>query len=278
MPAGFGAVAAAVLAVTFNPPPPAVDLAAPDKARLAPPPVSDDETLRVMVVGDSQAWVLGRALERWAAGTRGAVAVWSVSERGCGVVRGGEVVRFGRTMASPCDGWARRWGRPLEQFRPDIVVVLTGTWDWVDRKLPAWGDWRRFGDPEFDAHVVAEYGAAVDLLASRGAKVVWLTTPCYRLDRFRRDPRRANVDLLPRVLTRRADRVVVYDLYADLCPDGRFTQHVGTFDNARPDGVHMSDEVAAWIAGRLGAALVAIGHRAADAPRPRGTDARAKSR
>jgi peptidoglycan/LPS O-acetylase OafA/YrhL len=260
MPAGFAAVAAAVIAVTLHVPTPAVDLDAPPRST-EPPVVARPDTMRILVIGDSQAFVLGRALERWADRTHGDAAVWSVALRGCGVVRGGQVDRFDVPQTSPCDDWDVRWADQLDRFRPRVVVVLSGGWDWVDRKLPAWGGWRRYGDPVFDDHLVAEYGAAADLLASRGATVVWLTPPCHELELVQRDPRHLNRDLIPRMAATRADHVVVYDLYADLCPEGRYTQRVGAFENGRPDGIHLSDDAAAWVAGWLGPKLVAIGRR-----------------
>jgi sugar lactone lactonase YvrE len=59
----------------------------------------------------------------------------------------------------------------------------------------------------------------------------------------------------------RDHRLVVYDLYADLCPDGRFTTRVGSFENGRPDGIHLSEDAAAWVAGWLGPTLAAVGRR-----------------
>ena len=59
------------------------------------------------------------------------------------------------------------------------MVVLTGGWDVRARKLPSWENALLIGDEVYDDWLVSEFDAAVELLSSRGARVVWLTTPCY---------------------------------------------------------------------------------------------------
>jgi hypothetical protein len=112
----------------------------------------------------------------------------------------------------------------------------------------------------FDDYLIDEYGKAADLLSSRGAQLVWLTSPCHVYEELQRDPKHLNLDLIPRMAATR-DRVLVYDLYGDLCPDGRFTPRVGAFENGRPDGIHLSEDAAAWVAGWLGPTLAAVGRR-----------------
>lgn len=241
-------IVAGLLVVTDDPSAPAVDLSG--EAQAVPVAVAP-EARRVLVVGDSQAWVLGNALVRWAEAHPDTVAVWNLAVPGCGIVRGGEFDRLGVVATDVCEDWPPRWESALEEFSPDTVVVLSGAWDWVDRKLPEWDGWRSYGDPSFDAHVVSEYEAAADLLSSGGASIVWLTNPCYELEDFGDDPRHANETYLPPLVERFGDRLQIYDLFADLCPGGEFTDELGGFEDARPDGLHLSDDVADWTAAWL---------------------------
>jgi hypothetical protein len=239
-------IVAGLVLVTSSPPAPATTLEGEEQAM---PVAASPEARKVLVVGDSQAWVLGNGLSRWSDSHGDEAVVWNMASPGCGIVRGGEANRLGEVTTGQCEDWPERWAALLEEFDPDVVVVLSGAWDWVDRKLPEWPEWESYGDPDFDAHVIDEYHAAAELLTSTGAQVVWLTNPCYELEDFGGDPRHANETYLPPVAEDFAGSVQVYDLYADLCPGGAFTQDLGGFDEARPDGLHLSDDAADWAAG-----------------------------
>ena len=206
---------------------------------------------RVLVVGDSQAWVLGQGLERWAVEQADRAAVWNVAVEGCGLVRGGTVEGWEGQLNADCDDWPRQWADALERFEPDVVVVLSGPWDRVPRRLPDWDTTLGMGDPAFDAHVVAEYGVAASLLAGGGARVVWLTSPCAEWDAFTGDdPEYLNTVLLPRVVDA-VPGLEIVDLAERLCPGGRFSGRLGGIEDARPDGIHLSDPAADWVASWL---------------------------
>lgn len=211
------------------------------------------EPVRMLVVGDSQAWVLGNALVRWAEHSDLAV-VWNQAVRGCGIVRGGEAKRLGEITQGACEDWEPYLAEAVTAFQPDVVVALSGSWDFIDRRLPEWPDFLSYGDPVFDAHLVEEYRTATQSLGAGGASVVWLTTPCYELEGFGDDPRHLNDVLLPRVVESTPD-VKVVDLFARVCPGGRFTQELGGLSNVRPDGLHLSDVAADWVAAWLGPQL-----------------------
>jgi hypothetical protein len=218
-----------------------------------------DDALRVMVVGDSVSWFVGRGLERWGR-EQGGLLVWNTGTLGCGVARGGEIVlSTGPEPVEPvCNAWEERWTSQLEDFDPDVVVVLTGLWDLADRKLPEWDDFHHVGEPVADDFLVAEYRAAHELLSSRGAGVVWLTAPCYA-DRILPGPladtnalrpertRWFDDEVLPRFAAA-TPAVELVDLAGFVCPDGVFTQEFGGLEGVRPDGVHFSDDAAALIA------------------------------
>ncbi len=258
-PAAFAAVALGFVAVTWNPPAPAVDLGAPPGAEAGelwlPMPADETGKARIMIVGDSQAYVLGQAVERWADRTGAAVA-WNVSIPGCGIVRGGTTT-LSSTYDGDCGDWAPRWHEQVRNYDPDVVVVHSGGWDWIPRTLPEWGGEKKYGDPVFDDYLVSEYTAAAAVLGSGGAQVVWLTSPCYEMQDFAEDPSHLDYELLPRVQAAQPDSVTLVDLFAYLCPEGRFTRKLFGFDDARPDGAHLSEQAADHVAGWLGPQLLA---------------------
>jgi len=245
-------------ATTTAPPP--TTATPPSTTPSQPPPRQVTGPVRILFVGDSQAFVIGNALTRWSERSGGAAAAWNQSVRGCGIVRGGEYEFLGKiTTGGICEEWPTNWANALDTFKPHVVVVLTGGWDWHKRKLPTWADFKAFGDPVFDQHLVNEYGAAADVLASRNSIVAWLTTPCYALEGFGEDPRHLNNDLIPKMTASRKDRVVTLDLFGQLCPGGEYSDTLGGLEDARPDGSHLSDAAADWLVSTwLGPELVKL--------------------
>jgi hypothetical protein len=209
---------------------------------------------------------LGDGLESWAA-DYGQVAVWNTGSNGCGVARGGELLDILGELPDPevCNGWGDRWRAQLEDFDPDVVVMLTGVWDLTDRKLPGSDEASHIGQPAYDQYLLDEYVAAVDLLASEGAEVVWLTAPCVGpilpgplADNAALDPERTNylnATILPQVAAARPE-VEVVDLFGHVCPGGEYTNELGGITYARPDGLHFSPDSARWVADWLGLRLL----------------------
>ncbi len=213
-----------------------------------PPPVR-----RILMLGDSVAQTLGRGLERW--GPAHGVQVVNSARYYCGIVRGGRIgALLGRTN-NTCGDWSRVWPSLLDRIHPDVVVMLSTIWDVGARQRDEWGpSYLQEGDAPFDQFTIDEWGRAADLLRSRGARVVWLTSPCTAQAGLTSAARYANAKYLPALV--RAHSVVKVDLSAHVCPHGAFTDRLGTVDGARPDGVHFSDPGADWVAAWLGPRLV----------------------
>jgi peptidoglycan/LPS O-acetylase OafA/YrhL len=224
---------------------------------------------RIMMVGDSVSWFVGLGLEDWSLDS-GEATVWNTGTWGCGVARGGEIsTAFGDLPPmAKCNDWGERWKDQLEDFDPDVVVLLTGMWDLADRKFPDWEKPLGMGDPVFDDYVLAEYREAVDVLGSSGAEVVWLVTPCYAgttlpgplyntaaLDPDRRE--HLNGVILPRLLESRPELHTI-DLFGHVCPDGKYVQDIGGIAGGRPDGVHFSRPAARWLADWLGPEILKV--------------------
>ncbi|MFN8037749.1 MAG: acyltransferase family protein [Acidimicrobiales bacterium] len=270
--ASAGALAPAVDDLPADDPYPTLG-AAVAAARPAPAPAQVAAVPRVLIIGDSVASNLGRALELWSKRT-GSALVWNAAQVGCGLAGGGT------TNADPphnvdsqtCQQWRASWSDKVAQFHPDIVLVLTGAWDLPDRSRPEWGGtYAHIGQAPFDGWLLGQYQAAADTLAAGGARVVWMTAPCTgdvwagfaiartgAFDNGRIDA--LNTTILPKV-----QGVTLLDLHGKVCPSGTFDKNVGGIDKARPDGLHFIDDAALWVADWLGPAML----EAASGPDPR---------
>ena len=162
---------------------------------------------------------------------------------------GGERL-WGDTMVptSTCDGWPESQLYPVvERTRPDVVVVMTSTWDLVDRQW-AGGERLAPADAEFRARLVEAYTALVDeLVASGAARVVFVREPVPDVwwtgaTTGEADPARHAVlasvhDEIARV---RPDTVRVVDLATWFTAAG-----LDDVEAARPDGIHLAPEASA---------------------------------
>jgi peptidoglycan/LPS O-acetylase OafA/YrhL len=224
-------------------------------------PLPRPDALRLLVVGDSVAYNLGRGFEHHAADDPDLV-VWNVGATGCGLVRGGTVPAHEFQPSDACELWPDRFAGHLADFDPHLVFLVSTGWDLLDRKLPGWSRFRSPGDPVFDAFMRDEYRYAVEVLTSTGATVVWGLSPCVSREQafgsvF--DPERvAHQERILAELDRRFDRLRLVDLDPLACPDARFTNTVDGIANFRPDGVHYSEEGARWMAGHLIPMLVDV--------------------
>ncbi|MHB1444713.1 MAG: SGNH/GDSL hydrolase family protein, partial [Acidimicrobiales bacterium] len=74
-----------------------------------------------------------------------------------------------------CAHWASHWAQLVRAEDPDVVAVEMGRFETANRLFH--GRWVSVGNPAFDAHLQAELVKAIDILSSRGAKVVLMTLP-----------------------------------------------------------------------------------------------------
>ncbi len=226
------------------------------------------ELPRAIVFGDSVASTLGQGLERWGRHTQQA-NVWNLASYGCGLTHGSGAID--NTSAPPgeerCGRGAEWWRIQLDAFDPQVVFVMAGLWDLRDRRLPQWTKVRAPGDPIFDEWLLGELEIAIDVLAARGTRILWLTYPCISPDpgagivlgplgnTAALDPARLahlNRTLLPELAMRRPGLVEFVDLDARVCPGGAFRADVEGVPDARSDGVHFSLQAADRLATFLG--------------------------
>jgi len=198
---------------------------------------------RVAAFGDSTALVVGAGIADVDQEKGLVQEVTGGAWVGCGLGRGG-VYRStddnnlnGHTNAA-CDAWATTYAGVLAKSHPDLALMMVGPWDVTDRKLEGDNQWRSFGDPVYDQFFNAEMLAAVDLLSSQGATVVWLTSPPVSNHPERTDRMNAMIKALP---GQRPGKVVVLDLAANLASRPNAAA-------LRPDGIHLSPDASHTVA------------------------------
>lgn len=214
-------------------------------------------TRSVAVFGDSVAWTLMRYLPD----TPG-LHFSNYTTIGCGIARGGPYKTTGQTLTQKpeCETWPSRWAQRIDHDRPDVVLLVIGRWELVDRVNE--GEWTHVGDPAYDAYLRGELDRALDILGSTGARVVVTTAPYNRRAEQadgslypEDDPDRADAwnDML-REATAKRRNVTVLDLNKKLSPRGYYTNRVDGIQ-MRDDGVHPTKAAVEWLTPWLTEAL-----------------------
>ena len=88
---------------------------------------------------------------------------------------------FGHTYPTVwrvCRPWVRLWRLAIAHDDPDVVVILVGRWETMDRKLD--GRWTHVGEPDFNAHLRSRLETAITIAGSHGARVMLATEPYNR--------------------------------------------------------------------------------------------------
>jgi peptidoglycan/LPS O-acetylase OafA/YrhL len=214
-------------------------------------------TRTVAVFGDSMAWTMMRYLPP----TPGFKFV-DFTTIGCGIARGGPYRSTGETVTQKpeCETWPARWAQRISHAKPDVVLLIIGRWETVDRVNE--GDWRHVGEPAFDGYLGGELRRALDILGSTGARVVVTTAPYNRRGEQpdgslypEDEPDRVDAwnTLLRRVVGGRKNATVL-DLNDKLCPDGSYANRIDGI-KMRMDGLHPTPEAVKWLTPWLEAAL-----------------------
>jgi peptidoglycan/LPS O-acetylase OafA/YrhL/lysophospholipase L1-like esterase len=294
-PAGVGAVLVAVMAATSGTsavasptfPAPIGTGATTTTATSSPGSPPGAAPVRVLLFGDSVALTLGIGLSDPADQAKYGYVLSDKGILGCGVVDGPEVELMGaRDMTPPaCDGsslspgepegsrpWPYQWIDAMSEVRPDVVVLLAGRWEVVDREYD--GTWTNILNPAYAAYVKRQLEAASNLVTGTGAHFVLLTAPCT--DEGEQpdgapwpedDPARLAVynKLVREVAAEYPQTDSVVDLNAAACPGGRYTSTVHGVVIRRNDGVHFTDAGGQLLAPTLMPPIVASGRAQAAA-------------
>ena len=72
--------------------------------------------------------------------------------------------------------WQDQWLNAMSAVKPNVVVLLAGRWEVVDREYK--GKWTNILQPTFAAYVKSQLEAASTLVTTTGANLVFLTAPC----------------------------------------------------------------------------------------------------
>jgi hypothetical protein len=217
--------------------------------------------LRIVVTGDSTGDALGTGVVLWAASNPQLAQAEVHAALGCGFVMGGER-RWGDDIVSTasCDGWPATQLYPeVERTQPDVVAVMTSTWDILDQRWEG-DELLAPSDPEYRARLVDAYSQLVDDLIAAGAtRVAFVLEPVPNVwwndaTEGEADPARHAVlaDVYREIATSRPDDVHVVDLASWFSEQGLDGDR-----EARPDGVHLAPDTAASIVDRfLGEQLI----------------------
>lgn len=175
--AGLG-VAAIVVATTLPPSsvPPAAAAGVVEAVPANPPAgLTGAHRVRVMLLGDSMALTLGVGLsqgsEAWGVDliNRGALS--------CDLVWNQTVNAESQTnhAETGCRDWPTIWKRLVDQYRPDVVAILLGRFEYQNRLID--GHWYTVGQAPWDDMITSSMEQAIKLVSSDGARVALLTMP-----------------------------------------------------------------------------------------------------
>lgn len=203
--------------------------------------VAEEPEHRILVVGDSGAATLAPAFE--AVAPASGVVVRDDGQVGCGLPRrgGGVTAADGTFFADPadCERWPSRWGDAVDEFDPDVAVLVLAWGGVGDRDI---GGRVAQGpcDPEFDALYAGELRRAIRVLGADGAQVLVATSPPHGFDRSADDRSKCLNDIY-RSIAEAEDDAAVLDLAAWTC---LASACMAGPDADRPDGVHFEGDAA----------------------------------
>jgi len=213
---------------------------------------------RVLVVGDSLSLTVGFWLTPYA--SRYGVVLRGRPLDGCGLATT-VPYNFHGTLSyplAPCANWPTLWGTDVTQLKPQVVVLIVGFWEAMDRLYQ--GRYQHLGQPSFDAYERANLERAVSVLGAGGAHVVLMTSPYYdsgeQLDGQpwdEDDPARVDIlnAMIESVAAEHPGQVSVIPLNRYLDPDGHYTASIDGQVMRFADGVHTTQEAGTYLAPKI---------------------------
>lgn len=245
-------------------------LSVPPPPPVLPLPATGAHTgpIRMLMVGDSVAVTLADGL--YPVASQYGMTIVNAGTIGCGVVRGGPYNDRGVVgMPLPgCQVWPQTWTAAVDAVDPDVVAVLIGRWETLDRVHD--GQYRHLGDPDFDAYIESELETAVNVLSAKGAHVAFLTSPYFQGAEKpdgsiwpQDNPARVQVlnSLLTAVAANHPGVVSVVPLGAILDPGDHFAETVDGIQVRYSDGVHITPYGGAWLAPKIMPSLLELGEQ-----------------
>lgn len=217
----------------------------------------------VLVVGDSVAFGIGFGLDDWGRET-GEMRATTAAQFGCAIARGGsyKFQRETRTLESRCD-WATVFPALIASHRPDAVVLSSGVWEVVDRRLVGDDHYRHIGEADIDRYILGEFLSAIDTLGADGAHVIVLTQPHIEsgLDKGESGLAESEPERMDRLNELLAEAVALRPGVASLVDMRAWVagQPGGEMDRSmRSDGIHFQDSFAPTLSAWLGPEIMRI--------------------
>ncbi len=265
-------VGCVVLAVVLGTAVPASSVALPPP----PKPALHGAPVKVMLVGDSVALTLGIGLSY---DTR-SYGIWLEDEGilGCGVAIGSSYRSHGVVYpvgwacnTHPAKGyvqWPAAWANWIDEFQPNVVVLLAGRWEVMERTYH--GHWTNITHPAYAAYVKRMLEKSVQVATAKGARMIFMTAPCYssgeqpdglpwpedsstRLDAYN--------SLLRQVASEYPGKVSVQNFESMVCPGGHFEPDIDGVQVRRADGVHFTVRGGEVLAPKVLPMWVRVGHQ-----------------
>ncbi len=213
---------------------------------------------RVLMVGDSQSWVLASGLDEWEIDN--GVQVVPSPGVGCGIGENTPIEYLGieQNERAGCTAWREALPKISAKLRPNVIVIVGGAADLSNRRIDGSPVWSHIGQPRYDEWLLEQFETFVDDVHVEGARIIWFSSPDID-PRYvagqtgtppfdEADPRRtARYNELIQMFAERDDRVE-FAAFADAVkshPGGQFESKM------RPDGAHIdlahAPELVDWI-------------------------------
>jgi peptidoglycan/LPS O-acetylase OafA/YrhL len=231
----LGLVVAVLLAATVTPGEAVLPIGSrPPTHFVGPGGVDAVHPEHALLLGDSIALTLGIGLGQHARAW--GITLDNKSAIGCDLDPATTVNVMGTVSpaAGGCPDWRPYWSGLVGRERPDVVVVLLGRWESIDRLYG--GRWTHVGEAAFDRHLVAELGQVIDIGSAHGAKVAMLTLPYIAQTTEQPDGSPWDMNLPSRTNAYNADvrravaehphQASVIDLNKLLDPQGHYTSYI----------------------------------------------------
>ena len=140
-------------------------------------PVDPALPARMMMVGDSQSWVLAAGLDDWEASNQ--VINQPSPGVGCGIGENTRLKYLGidQDKRPGCTEWRDALGPIVQKFQPNVVIIVGGGADLSDRQIPGVEGWSHIGEPQYDTWLLQQFAAFTDIMTSSGSMVIWFSMP-----------------------------------------------------------------------------------------------------